>query len=626
MYVTDYLTGLIKSVQSPDLKMIGLDIETSGLDPQQEILLLIQLSLDNESYVINAGKSDHRMIKYVLELLQERQLPIIGHNIKFDLKFIYMAYGILFTKVYDTMLAENLIYAGIGSKYISLAKLVEKYLGMRLDKETRNEFIGKQDFEFTPEQLEYAERDSTVLIPIFKKQFDLLQKVHQWDTFFLESQLEPVVTSMEFIGISFDKDKWHELAIQSEASRKENEIMLKERLFDSFDKYAGVYENAYQAAMNICIPKTEFKKASKESFTAITTKDEIKSAVIPMINFGSYKQVGHILNCLGIQVKTTNAKELILHSNESDIINILLNYREFNKKENSFGDDFFKYINPSTNKIHTNYNQLGAATGRFSSDYPNLQNIIKDSRYRGCFVARPGFLFGCADYSNIELRIVAEVSKEPKMIEAFKNELDLHRYTASLLYEIAYDSVTPEQRAIGKGFNFATIYGTSYKGLAYNFNWPEDRAKEFLYKYFKNYEVLKFFILKFGNKCIEKGYSVTILGRKRFFSLPKSLQKNDDFRIVARARRQAVNHLPQGTSADMIKQAMVNMFYLNPFGYENFRVLLTVHDEIVCEYKEELKEKAEEFIGDCMRKAGERFLKIVPIRYSLKSERYWIKD
>jgi len=626
MEITDSFKDVIMAIQDKSLTEIGLDIETSGLNVFNDRILLVQIATGKEVFTFNAGNTPDKIITYVLELIRARNLLVISHNSKFDIKFIYHNYGVLFTNVFDTMLAEILSYIGAGSIFVSLQTLVKKYLHIELDKELRETFINKLDNNFTPEQIEYAETDAKLLLKLRPILQDLLHKRNQYNTWELEMKLLPVITMMEHTGILLDVAKWREASVHArlDADNAKQDLMIL--LEKSFDKYAGKYSNALDVFTNIHYPvKAAFKKAEKERLTNVTTKDEIKSEVIPLINFGSHVQAKFILRKLGVPLETTNAKEMEAYREGHEIIAYLLDYRHAIKKVTSFGEEFLKHINPDTHAIHTNLNQLGAATGRFSSDAPNLQNIVADEAYRSPFVARDGYLLATCDYSNIELRIIGEASREPKFIDAFKNGQDLHRVTASHIFQVPYDTVTKSQRAVGKHLNFAVVYGTSARGMAYNFRIPEDEAKEYLTRYFTQFNVLKYFIIKFGDLCLKKGYSVTLGGRRRFLTFMLDPKSQDQYKELNKARRQGVNHLPQGTSADMIKKALVYLYYDNPFGYDTLRPLLTVHDEIVVEFKEDIKEEATDFINKCLKKAGEDYLKIIPEGHTVSIDTHWSK-
>lgn len=617
---------LITLVQDKEVTEIGFDIETSGLDAFNDKILLIQIATKKGVATVNVGEMDSRIIKYALEVIRDRNILVIGHNSKFDMKFIYHNYGVLFTNVFDTMLAEILSYIGAGSIYVSLQTLAKKYLHLVLDKDIRETFFNKQDYVFTDEQIEYAEQDAKILLSLYPILQDLLHKRNQYSTWELEMKLLPVVTTMEHTGILLDINKWREASThaQLDADNAKTDLMIL--LEKNFDKYAGKYNNALDVFTNIHYPvKTAFRKAEKERLSNITTKDEIKAEVIPLINFGSHVQAKYILRKLGVPLETTNAKEMMAYKEGHEVIEYLLNYRHAIKKVTSFGEEFLKHINPDTGAIHTNFNQLGTATGRFSSDDPNLQNIVADEAYRSPFVARDGYLLATCDYSNIELRIIGEASKEPKFVDAFKNGMDLHKVTASHIFQVPYENVTKDHRKIGKHLNFAVVYGTSARGMAYNFRIPEDEAREYLARFFAQFNVLKYFLDKFGEICLKKGYSVTLGGRRRFLSFMLDPKSQDQFKELNRARRQGVNHLPQGTSADMIKKALIYLYYDNPFGYENLRPLLTVHDEIVVEFKEDIREEATDFINKCLKKAGEDYLKIVPEGHEINIATHWSK-
>ena len=627
-YLEKDIKRLIPVVQNPLLREIGYDLETSGLDFHSDKIALIQIATPDEVYVINHRKlseEDRRVFKYILEILEERKVLCVGHNIKFDMKFTYHNYGVMLTNVFDTMLAYTFAFAGVGRKFVSLAYLVKKYLNMILPKEERNSFIGYLGDEFTEKQIEYSAADAAILLPLKEKMHDELVKRKQIKVFNeIEMPLEPVIAFMEYTGIEFDVNLWHELAEKATKEADNIEIELRKLLSDNFKKIAKG-KNALEVFEYMKIPLKPNTKGNKARLDGIVVWDDIKAEAMKELNFGSPYQVKHIVNKLGVKAKTTNAKELAMHENEHEIIPMILHIREFAKKRDGFGEDFLKHVNPFTGCIHTTLNQGGAVTGRFSSEGPNLQNIIADVLYRRAFIARKGYKLGRTDYSQIELRLIGEAAKEAKFIDAFINDDDLHTLTASLVFQVPIEEVTPYQRKIGKSMNFAVVYGSTAKGLAYNFGIPVLEAKEYLKRFFTQYGGLNNFIKMFGQKCLEYGYTVTMFGRKRYLSFPSNPTTYKEHRKLYGEKRKAVNNLPQGTSADMIKLALIYMYYDNPFGLDNFRPLLTVHDEIVVEFKEEITEQAKEFIGTCMQKAGDIFLKTIPVAYDINVADYWAK-
>lgn len=629
MLIVESKEELLKVI--PDIqkaKAIGLDVEGSGLDPYTATLLLVQIATPEEVYVINVGRVDKSTLLYLFQLIEDAKILCIAHNSKYEIKMIYHNFGVLLTHFFDTMIAETLQFAGVAKPYNSLAFVAFKHLGVTMKKDVRKEFEGKTDFNFTDEQLEYAARDAQVMEPIYKVQKKLLDENQGEKVWDLEMMLVPVVALMEYTGVFLDAPAWLKLARASERKAIDCAITIRNYLAKNFSDLAGKYKNGLEAATNLSMPVKQMRVAEKKKLEDNTVPDEIVNTLVPMINLNSPKQALHVLKSLGVETKSSSQKELQKFKGH-EFIDMLLAYRRAVKAGNAFGEEFIGAINPVSGRIHSEFNQVRAATGRFGSSGPNLQNIIALLKYRKCFLARDGFKIGTADYSQIELRIMAQVSGEPLMLEAYKNGEDLHRLTASIIFEVPLHKVTTTQRNRAKNINFAVIYGTTAWGLQYNFGWPIEIGKEYLGRYFSQYTTLKQFIAGIGKKVVQHGYSTTIYGRKRYFTIPQIITRRN-IKDINKIKRQGVNHIIQGSSADMIKLGMVLMFYNNPFDKnitrpDNFRFLLTVHDEIAIEYREDLEEQVEEFIGNMMAKASEPFLTDIPIEFEIKKEKYWSK-
>jgi DNA polymerase I-like protein with 3'-5' exonuclease and polymerase domains len=561
-------------------------------------------------------------------MIEDEKIICIAHNVKYEIKMLYHNIGILLTNVFCTMIAETLQFAGVSKPYYSLQEVAFKYLGMTLKKGVREEFEGKTDFNFTDAQIEYAATDATVLLPICEAQAKLLAKNQGEDVWDLEMKLVPVVAMMEYTGVLLDANTWRDLARASEQRAEDCALTIKSYLAKNFKKLAGTYSNGLEAATNLQMPVKQMRKARKETLEALTSPDEILNVLVPEINLNSSKQARYILNKLGVKTKSSSQKELQKFKGH-EFIDMLLAYRKAVKAGSSFGDEFILAINPVSGRIHSEFNQVRAATGRFGSSGPNLQNIIALLKYRKCFLARDGHKLATSDYSQIELRIMAEVSGEPLMIQAFKDGEDLHRLTASIIFEVPLGKVTATNRKRAKNVNFAVIYGTTAWGLRYNFGWPIDVGQEYLNRFFSEYTRLKEFIWGFGRKVVEHSFSTTLYGRKRYFNIPHFISRKEEG-LIKKIKRQGVNHIIQGSSADMIKLGMVLMFYNNPFDKDfthpnNFRFLMTVHDEVVIEYREDLEAEVEEFIGTMMVEASKPFLTEVPVEFDIKKEKYWSK-
>jgi DNA polymerase-1 len=246
--------------------------------------------------------------------------------------------------------------------------------------------------------------------------------------------------------------------------------------------------------------------------------------------------------------------------------------------------------------------------------------------FRKCYIARPGYKFYTADYSQLELRLIAEIGREIEMISAFKLGQDLHKKTATILYDKLIEEINRSERSRGKSLNFAINYGSTEYGLYVNFGIPIEEGREHLKKFFSGYKYLKSFIKLAGDQVIKLGYSITPLGRKRFFK-DRSLFKDayERERYIATTKREGVNHIIQGCAADVVKLAMLNIFRNNPFG-EDLKILLQVHDELVIEFKDGLDKEVKEFVDREMIFALQKFLNDVPAMVDGKIDTCWSKE
>jgi len=225
---------------------------------------------------------------------------------------------------------------------------------------------------------------------------------------------------------------------------------------------------------------------------------------------------------MGIPVTSTNSKYLMRDFKDYEFVILLVEYRHWLKMVSSFGENFYEEINPVTKKIHSNFDQLATRTGRFASSGPNLQNVERAAGYRNSFIASPDYKMGTADYSQIELRLAAEISKEENMLSAFRNGRDLHSETAIVAFalDVGIEDLDPEIRTKGKSLNFAIIYGTSAKGIAYNFEIPHKEGLAILERHRDLYPSLHNFIDVSREKILVTGHSVTPFGRRRYFTVP----------------------------------------------------------------------------------------------------------
>lgn len=332
-------------------------------------------------------------------------------------------------------------------------------------------------------------------------------------------------------------------------------------------------------------------------------------------NLGSPKQLGSILyDKLGMPVLSKTAKgqpstaEAVLDELAEQgypLPEVLMQYRSLSKLKSTYTDKLPGQINPRTGRIHTSYQQAVAATGRLSSSDPNLQNIpirtAEGRRIRQAFIASPGYKLLAADYSQIELRIMAHLAKDEGLLHAFRNDLDVHRATAAEVFGVALEAVTTDQRRSAKAINFGLIYGMSAFGLAKQIGVDRKQSQDYIDRYFARYPGVLAYMERTRAQAAEQGFVETLFGRRLY--LPDINAKNPALRKGA--ERTAINAPMQGTAADIIKRAMVNVDnWLSESGLDA-RVILQVHDELVLEVREDLVEQVKDEIRGHMSKAAQ---------------------
>jgi DNA polymerase-1 len=304
-----------------------------------------------------------------------------------------------------------------------------------------------------------------------------------------------------------------------------------------------------------------------------------------------------------------------------EVPRLLIEYRELAKLKSTYVDALPGYVNRSTGRIHTSFNQAGAATGRLSSSDPNLQNIpirtLRGLTIRRAFVAAPDCVLLTADYSQIELRLLAHLSGDPAFLEAFAQGGDIHRQTAAIIFGVAQQHVTPEMRAQAKTINFATIYGQGSFALSRQLGITQEQAKEFIAQYFTRFAGVRAWLDRTVATAREKGYVETIFGRRRY--IPELRDRN--FNIRAFGERTATNSPLQGSAADLIKIAMIRI--AQGFRDRHLRsgMLLQVHDELVIEVPRAEEESAGELVKRHMETAAELR---VPLLVSIGVGSNWV--
>ena len=537
----------------------SFDTETTGLDANNSELVGLSFSFKSgEAYYVPVpeNRADAQALIDEFKPVYENETILkIGQNIKYDLSVLKW-YGIeLKGKLFDTMLAHFLIKPEMRH---NMNVLSETYLGYSpVSIETLIGKKGKNQLNMREVPLEqikdYAAEDADVTLQLKEKFEPMLQSTATRQLFEeVEVPLIPVLADMEAEGITLDKSALAELSL-----------------------------------------------ALEKDIMAIET--EIQQLAGTPFNVSSPKQVGDILfEILKIVEKPKKTKTgqyatgedvLVKLVGKHDIVGKILDYRELVKLKNTYVDTLPLLVNPRTNRIHTSYNQVVAVTGRLSSDNPNLQNIpirtIRGKEIRKAFVARDeNHILLSADYSQIELRIIAELSKDEGMIEAFRSGQDIHQTTASKVYNVPLEEVTAEMRRNAKMVNFGIIYGISAFGLSERLNIPRKEAASIIENYFAKYPRIKAYMDESIDIAREKGYVETIRGRRRYLRDINS----SNHTVRGYAERNAINAPIQGSAADMIKIAMINIHKDFKEKKLKSKMLLQVHDELVFDvWKEELE-------------------------------------
>jgi DNA polymerase-1 len=310
---------------------------------------------------------------------------------------------------------------------------------------------------------------------------------------------------------------------------------------------------------------------------------------------------------------------------EHPIIELILEHREISKLLGTYVAALPKLVNPRTGRIHTSFNQTGAVTGRISSSNPNLQNIPmrteQGRKVRRAFVADQGWRLVAADYSQVELRVLAHLCEDAALIDAFRNDMDIHATTAAAVYGVDFDSVSVEQRSFAKRVNFGLLYGMSSFRLAQETGMPRAEADQFVREYFDRFPGVEKYLTETKRQAAEKGYVETLMGRRRYFPALTGAAKGRTAAIQrAAAEREAINMPVQGSAADIMKVAMRGVYDKLAEGGHRARLLLQVHDELVLEVPEDELNQVVSLVREQMRKAYEL---VVPLKVDVKIGQNW---
>ncbi len=583
------LTDLI--IKITKLDEVCFDTETTSLNTFDCELVGISFSWKaNEAYYIPFPKELDLRDKYIDELYKvicNEQIIKIGQNLKFDL-LVLKNYGLeLKGKIFDTMLAHYLLEPDqmhnmnfLSEKYLKYSPVpIEDLIGKKGKPQIN---MGNVDLARIAE---YAAEDADITYQL-KEVLDVELKKNELSSIagILEMPLIPVLCDMEYTGINLDRSALKILGDEL----KTDLIHLEAKIFE----LAGV-------EFNIQSPK----QLGEILFDRLKIDDTAKLT--------KTKQY------------STSEDVLVYLVDKHPIINYILDYRTLRKLLNTYVEALPVMVNSKTGRLHTSFNQALTATGRLSSIDPNLQNIpirsLRGREIRKAFIpANNEYVISSADYSQIELRIMAHMSEDENMIEAFNNNADIHTATAAKIYNLNLNEVTKDMRNKAKTANFGIIYGISAFGLSQRLKIPRKEASELIDGYFANFPKVKTYMERSIQDARDNGFVKTLYGRRRY--LPDIYSANSNIRSMA--ERNAINSPIQGTAADIIKHAMVNIYRKMNEEKLKSKLILQVHDELVFDvYKEELL-----FLKSLVKDEMENVIKLkVPLLVEIGDGNNWFE-
>lgn len=571
-------------------KEVCFDTETTGLNTFEAEMVGLAVSFEAQTGYYITFPENQEETQAILDefkpFFENPNILKIGHNLKYDLK-VLANYNIKVKgNLFDTMIAHYLINPDMRHSMDILAETYLNYQPVKIEtligKKGKNQ-LSMRDVEIE-KQTPYACEDADITLQlkeIFEKKFTKEIKKLFYD---IEMPLMHVLMQMELNGISIDSNALEKLSQELE---KDSNFLEK-----SIYKLAG-------ETFNIASPK----QLGPILFEKLAISKNVKKT-----KTGQYSTSEEVLSKL---------------KNEHQIVADILDYRQINKLKSTYADALPKEINPKTNRVHTTFGQTVAATGRLSSNNPNLQNIpIRTQRgqeVRKAFIPKDNqHVLIAADYSQIELRLIAEMAQEPTMTQAFIKGEDIHASTAAKIFRIPIHEVTREQRSQAKTVNFGIIYGVSAFGLSEQTGLSRSESKQLIDAYYETYPTLK----KFMNRQIEfarqHGYVETILGRRRYL---KDINSNNSV-VRSHAERNAINAPVQGSAADIMKLAMIEV--QNYLVEENLqsKLLLQVHDELVLEAP--INEK--ELLKSSLKSMMEQVIKTrIPLITDVEEGNNWLE-
>lgn len=585
-----------------ELPILYLDIETdntngNGLDCFKSKVVTVQIM--NEKGRVSIIK-DPLSLDHIKDLLESSL--VVGHNIKFDSIWLKHHYGVNLYNVYDTQIAEIVISGGLyaGKRGVTgLKDVVERRCGIVMDKHEQTGF--QWGVPLTKAQEKYAAEDLKYLPEIYRQQMDEIVGMDLEEVIEIEMRAIPAMVWLYLSGISFDPVKLNEFRVQVQ----ERKTQAQEKLYRAF----GSSKINFGSPMQV-------KKALESIgvFVADASVDSIKGAKVAAMK-------GTVKSKKGARQATLFGAEDELSVVE--ILDAITDYKEAEKLLTAFIDKLPVCVNSVTGRVHANYQQLGAKSGRMSCNSPNLQQqpSKKLPEWRTIFSAPPGRKIVIADYSQAELRILTELSKDESFTKAYHEGTDMHQLTASKIFHVDIEAVQKRERSIAKTINFGIIYGLGANSLQRRLKTDsgieisEDEAKSIISGYHKAYPGISNYLKNISEEGLDGMHVRTKAGRLMLFENP--VDENEESMI----KRLACNLPIQGLCADIVKVAIGNLVgQLEPRGV---KLLAIVHDELVLECDEQDAEEVAKILEKTMNEAGERYITTIPWYAEAEVADYW---
>ncbi|HEX8558967.1 MAG TPA: DNA polymerase [Pyrinomonadaceae bacterium] len=593
---------------------VGFDTETTSLSPFEGRVRLVQLSAPGEPvYVFDldrftgAGDDAARRerarraeaLAPLRRLLAATRPVKVAHNAKFDAKWVSHYLGVELCAdfdsradnkneverggLFDTLLASQLISAGEQEDRHSLASVVGRYLDQEVDKTQQ---VSDWGGELSAAQLEYAARDAALMLPLRARLVEALRANALTRAAQLEFECVVPLAAMELAGVHLEQDCWRAKLREIQKRRDELHEILQEELAE---------EPAQQSLFGPA-------RAS--------------------LNLDSHVQLTRALKRVlpaGEEVPdSTRNWKLEPLAVRFPVVRRILDYRTL-QKTLKFGETLLESVNRETGRIHSHFHQIGAPTGRMSCTDPNIQQVPHAFDMRRCFRAPAGRKLVDADYSQIELRILADFTQDPGFVDAFRSGADLHRTTAAQVFGVGVEEVSKEQRDFAKRLNFGVVYGIGARRFALLTGLKETEAEDLLKRYFATYRDLDGWLREAGFKAVrERTAPRTVAGRLFRFNFDP-----EDKQAASLAQRNGKNSPIQGSSADIIKRAL-RLLHDRLKGTEA-RVVNVVHDEVVVECPERGAEEFARVVEEAMCAAGEEYVRAVPVKVEAAVTDEWVK-